>query len=283
MKDFRYLIITFLTIALLGSCTSDDDVPKETHGQLAYKALLNVSYGNDADQVYDIYLPENRTTSTKIIILIHGGGWHAGDKVDMTGFRDFLRAQLPNVAVVNINYRLADENNAPHPMQINDITSVVNDLEARQAEYQIGQELGFFGISAGAHLSLFWSYAYDSENKVNMVGSMVGATNLADDAYINNESQVVRDLIFQYGQDIEVLKSVSPLYHVKTTSPPTLLFFGGNDPLVPNSQGIDIAAKLTELNVVHEYTVYENEGHGWVGESIVDTAVKLQAFIEEHL
>jgi len=29
--------------------------------------MLNVAYGNDSDQVYNIYLPENRDENTKVI------------------------------------------------------------------------------------------------------------------------------------------------------------------------------------------------------------------------
>jgi len=217
------------------------------------------------------------------MILVHGGGWKEGDKTDMNAFRDFIREQLPNIVVVNMNYRLADENNPPHPMQIDDISSVVNDLKTRQTEYQIGTNLGFMGVSAGGHLSLLWAYEYDTDNQVNMVCSMVGPTNLADEAYINSDNQDLRDLIFQFGTDIEVLKNVSPLYKVKETSPPTLLFYGGQDPLIPNSQGIDLKDKLEELEVVHEFTLYPNGGHGWVGLDLFDTSVKLKAFIEKHL
>ncbi len=280
MSSLKYLVVC-LVFTLLSCAT--DDTPSLDNEPMVYKALTNVSYGNDAKQVYDIYLPANRTTESKVLILIHGGGWKEGDKTDMNAFRDFIREQLPNTVVVNMNYRLADENNPPHPMQIDDISSVVNDLKTKRTEYQIGTNLGLMGVSAGGHLSLLWAYEYDTDNQINMVCSMVGPTNLADEAYTNSDNQDLKDLIFQFGTDIEVLKNVSPLYKVKTTSPPTLLFYGGQDPLIPNSQGIDLKDKLEELEVVHEFTLYPNGGHGWVGLDLFDTSVKLKAFIEKHL
>ena len=282
MQRLKNQIVLFAVSILLIACSTDNGTTNP-NGSLDYRALTNVAYGNDSKQVYDIYLPKDRTLNSKIMILVHGGGWHEGDKSDMNAFRDFLREQLPEVVVVNINYRLADENNPPHPMQINDISSVVDDLRAKRNEYQIGDQIGFMGVSAGGHLSLLWSYEYDTESKVSMVCSMVGPTNLADDAYINSDNQELRDLIYQFGTDIEILKSVSPLYKVKATSPPTLLFYGGQDPLIPNSQGIDLNDRLEELEVVHEFTLYPNGGHGWVGLDLLDTSVKLKAFIETHL
>jgi hypothetical protein len=223
MKTFKLLIITVVAIGwVCTSCSSGDSIKKEPEVALENKTMLNVSYGNDTDQVYDIFLPEGRTLNTKILILVHGGGWKEGDKADMNGFKDFIRTQLPDIAVVNINYRLADENNSPYPMQIDDITSIINNLKERQAEYQIGTELGFLGISAGAHLSLLWSYAFDTENKVNMVCSIVGPTNLIDDAYLNSNSEELQDLIDFFSLDEDILEEASPLHRVTAVAPPAI-------------------------------------------------------------
>ncbi len=281
MQSIHRPIVLCVALFVLNSCATDA-LPLESDS-LEYKALTDVPYGNESRQVYDIYLPANRTLETKTLILVHGGGWKEGSKSDMAAFKDFIREQLPDVALVNMNYRLADENNAPYPMQINDITSVINDLKSKQSEYRIGRELGFIGGSAGAHLALLWSYAFDTHDQVKMVCSIVGPTNLADDAYLNSDNQELKDLIFQFGTDIDSLNEASPLYHVKSTSPPTILFYGAQDPLIPNSQGRDLKDRLNDFNVPHEYTLYPNGGHGWVGLDLLDTAIKLKTFIETHL
>jgi len=265
----------------LWSCSKDADlIPIEN---LESKTLLDVSYGNDADQVFDIYLPADRTFDTKVMLLVHGGGWKEGDKEDLVGFKDYVIEQFPDLALVNLNYRLADDNNPPLPMQINDITTIIDHLKDNQQEYQLGSELGFLGASAGAHLSLLWSYAHDKDKQVKMVCSIVGPTNLADDAYVNSSNQVLTDLFAPFGETIEELKDASPLFKVKSSSPPTILFYGAKDPLVPNSQGTDLNNRLAELNVDHEFTLYPNAGHGWTGEDLFDTAIKLKAFVEKHL
>ena len=84
---------------------------------------LNVSYGDDPQQVYDLYLPANRSSSkTKVIVLVHGGGWTEGDKEDMSGFIPFIQNDFPNHAIVNLNYELASNsthkgNGTPAPLQ----------------------------------------------------------------------------------------------------------------------------------------------------------------------
>ena len=116
-----------------------------------------------------------------------------------------------------------------------------------------------------------------------MVCSIVGPTNLADPAYTENP---IYDPIFEiFGDELtnQYLENSSPLHRVTASAPPTILFYGGQDPLVPTSQGIDMDARLETLGITHEFTFYENEGHGWVGLNLFDTWTKLKLFTETHL
>lgn len=279
-KSASILLLSFLLI-ITSSCTEDTMTPDIT--SLEAKNIINLEYGSESHQKYDIYLPQNRSMDTKVLILIHGGGWNAGDKSEMDAFKDFIREQLPEIAVINMNYRLADVDNPPYPMQINDIDLVVSELRNRAQEFKISTEIGFIGASAGAHLSLLWSYSHDTKKQVKMVCSIVGPTNLLDEAYINSTNQELRILLDQFGNDPDVLEGVSPLYQVTSTSPATILFYGAQDPLIPNSQGIGLRDRLEELNVTHQFTLYPNGGHGWVGLDLLDTSIKLKAFIQENL
>ena len=284
MKHLKLIFISTIIIIGFFSCSSDDSDSVIVEPIMEYEEL-NIQYGNESDQVFDLYLPSARTLNTKVLILIHGGGWTSGDKTDMDTFKEFIIQQVPGYAVVNMNYRLADDNNQPYPMQINDITSVVNFLRSNQENSIISEDIGFIGISAGAHLSLLWSYAFDTENKVDMVCSVVGPTNFTDTAYLNNTDPDLQEIINTFVTDTttEFLEEVSPFHKASLTSPPTILFYGGQDPLIPATQGTAMRDKLEELNVINEFTLYPNEGHGWSGLNLLDTTIKLKAFIETHL
>ncbi|REE25685.1 acetyl esterase/lipase [Winogradskyella pacifica] len=287
MNHLKLVFIILCSISLVTSCASersDDDGIEPLNTSESYEEL-NISYGNDDEQVFDLYLPANRTADTKTIILVHGGGWTSGDKTDMTDFKNFIKDQMPSYAVVNINYRLADENNSPYPMQINDITSVINYLKNNEAHYTISNNLGLVGVSAGAHLSLLWSYGFDTENQVRMVCSIVGPTNFTDPAYLNNTNAVLQELLDTFGIDTatDFLEEVSPYHKATATSPPTILFYGGEDPLIPITQGTTMRDKLESLNVTHQFTLYPNEGHGWTGLNLLDTTLELKIFIETYL
>lgn len=204
----------FVLLSLIFSACSTDNVP-ETEQETVLETsevfeLTDISYGPDTEQVYDIFLPKNRSSDTKVILLIHGGGWTSGDKSDMNGFYEFLKKDLPDIALVNMNYRLADSNNQPYPMQTDDISTLVKQLREKQTEYQISNSLGIIGVSAGGHLGLLWSYAFDTNNQVKMVGSIVGPTNLIDPAYQNSTDPVLQELIGLFAVNQSILEEASP-------------------------------------------------------------------------
>jgi len=281
LKNIFYLAL--FGIFFLSCSTDDDEVTPELVPEVieAYEAL-DVSYGSDNNQVFDIYLPENRTEDTKILFLIHGGSWVSGDKSDMSSVKAFISALHPNVGIVNMNYTLAGINNPPIPMQTEDISMVVDYLSMNKSSLIVSDDIGFIGLSAGAHLSLLWSYAHDVNNQVDMVCSIVGPANFTDPAYYDN---VLYQPVFQlFGNpSIEFLESASPYHRATTSSPPTLLFYGGMDPLVPTSQGVDMDAQLTTLGVPHEFHFYPEEGHGWEGENLLDTTSKISTYINTYI
>lgn len=285
MKTLKKINFLFLFLALYLGCSKDDTEEQTTTTEPevvdAYEAL-NVSYGSDENQVFDIYLPENRTNTTKILILIHGGSWVSGDKSDMNTIKTFVSALHPDVGIINMNYTLAGVNNPPIPLQTDDISAVVDYISTNKSSLIVSDDIGFIGVSAGAHLSLLWSYAYDDNDQVDMVCSIVGPANFTDPAYYDN---LIYQPIYQlFGNpSIEFLESASPYHRATTTSPPTLLFYGGMDPLVPTSQGVDMDTQLTSLGVTHEFHFYPEEGHGWEGDNLTDTASKISTYIEAYI
>ena len=286
MKPIKTIIILIFIMITNFSCSSDSTSDGNDFVDLEASIKTDVAYGNHESQTYDIYLPAHRDIDTKTLILVHGGGWTSGDKNDMNGFIALIQKDLPNHAILNMNYRLVDETTEAYPMQINDITSVVNHLNTNLDTYQISDDFGFIGVSAGAHLALLWSYAYDEEQLTKMVCSIVGPTNFTDPAYLENTNFDTLKLLQElYGLDLstEFLEKVSPFHQITESAPPTILFYGGEDPLVPSSQGDQLQKKLQELGIMHEYTLYPDAAHGWAGLELLDTWSKLKNFIGANL
>lgn len=283
---------TFLSILLI-ACTliaCKKDKPEEGDNVVVYKvseshSLTNISYGGDASQKMDVYLPANRSATTKVFVMVHGGGWNAGDKLDFQTSFDWLKQTYPQHAIININYRLATLSQPGYDMQIGDIKSAL--AEISKSKYNVGTEYFFIGASAGAHLSMMYAYRHDQQNRVKGVCNIVGPADFTDPNY-TEDPQMEYGLIYlagpyTYAQHPEKWVEMSPVTHIKTTSPVTLSFYGGQDPLIPSTQVDLLNAKLVEKGVVHESYFYPNEGHGnWTTPVATDFVTKVYNFINTH-
>ncbi len=70
---------------------------------------LNVRYGTDNRQKMDVYLPTNRSMTTTLVILLHGGARIEGDNAYIKFIQDSLLKQ--GIATESKNYRFASAMN----------------------------------------------------------------------------------------------------------------------------------------------------------------------------
>jgi dipeptidyl aminopeptidase/acylaminoacyl peptidase len=76
----------------------------------------------------------------------------------------------------------------------------------------------------------------------------------------------------------------SPLPYLDRIRSPLLIFQGANDSNVPRAESDLLAAVLKQLNKPHEYTVYDDEGHGFVRrKNLLDFYQRTTAFFVKHL
>jgi len=267
---------------MISSCTTADENTQILEAIPATQ-FLNETYGTDINQNYDIYLPANRTTSTPVIVMLHGGFLSVGDKEEMSDFVISAQVKNPDFAIINTNYSLAIVGANQFPKQLDDIDALLASLANRATEFQISQNYYFIGVSAGGNLALLYAYTRNTNNKVKAVVNVAGPTNLIDSAYttsIDPEIQDIAAIILgdTYANNPSLYQNASPLTFVDANTPPTAQFFGGLDNLVPISQGVDLKAALDNLGITNEYTLYNNEGHEWIGSNLTDTENKIASF-----
>lgn len=281
----RISLFLYCSILLFG-CSKDD----AGTGNDATKAqtILNVAYGSDAKQNMDVYLPANRTTtSTKLIILVHGGGWTEGDKADFNPYVLLLQQKFPNHAIININYRLNSGSTNRFPAQENDVKAALEFINTKRNEYFISDKWAILGASAGGHLALLQAYKYASPVKLKAVVSFFGPTDLVD-AYYNPINPLVPLLLQNLTGTTPQINSIvyeqsSPITFVNAQSCATLLLHGAKDPLVLLSQSQLLQVKLQAFAVPHQLVVYPNGGHGWDGADLIDSFSKIESFLTQYL
>jgi len=284
----KILLFITLLIFVISSCQKENIVDSGTTTAVE-KTELNLTYGTDPAQKMDIYLPSGRTSSsTKVIILIHGGAWTQQDKTDFTPYVDTLKLRLPGFAIFNINYRLATGAINFFPTQENDVKTAIGFIFSRTDEYRISQKFVLLGASAGAHLSMLQAYKYTNPVIIKAVVDFFGPADITD--MYNNPASILAPpaaIAAVVGatpaSNPALYQQSSPINFVTTQSPPTIILQGGADVLVSPSQSVALHTKLQTMGVVNQYVFYPTENHGWVGADLTDSFDKIQAFLTANV
>jgi acetyl esterase/lipase len=273
-----------LPCLIIASCQKDPAMEEANSA----KTELNVAYASDPQQKMDIYLPAGRSTATtKVIILIHGGGWNQGDKADFNIYVDTLKKRLPGYAIFNINYRLATGTANFFPSQELDVKAAIDFIYNKRTEYKISDKFVLLGASAGGHLSLLHAYKYSSPVKIKAVVDFFGPTDLTA-LYTNPPNPLIPALLIQVTggtptTHAAIYQQSNPLNFITAQSPPTIILHGGVDIVVPFSQSVLLDTKLQQEGVTHQYVFYPTENHGWVGANLVDSFDKITAFLNANV
>ena len=283
----RIVVLVFLFTIAFSSCNKGVDVVKESVPALNIK---DVAYGSDAAQKMDVYLPAGRaSTSTKVLVFIHGGSWSSGDKSDFNEGITAILPKLTNYAIVNINYRLANSGTNRFPTQITDIQSALDFVKSKGTEYMVdANKVGLIGASAGAHLALLQAYKFNTDGRVKAVVDLFGPTDL-NDLYFNHPFPTVTQpvLVNFLGTtptiNAALYQQASPINFITPQSVPTQIFHGNLDIVNPISQSLALKAKLQASNVKVEMITYTGEGHGWIGSNLLDTYNKAVTFIVQNV
>jgi len=284
-------LLLVLVIVLFG-CSDEEQQPLVQGEFVAASEQIDISYGTDPLQTYDLYLPANRsTTETDVIILVHGGSWTGGDKDDVFGIVELLQETMPGYAIANINYRLTIDPDALFVDHIADVESVVLDIANRNEEFGVSQDMAMAGVSAGGHMTLLYAYANNTNDYIKVAGNIIGPTFFLDPSYIDGSNisflATIAAITTATGvpvTDEEYYGRVSPLLSVTSNTIPTIQFMGDQDPLIPITQGFLLEEALNNNNIPNEFIIYEGEGHGWTDpDNWTDTAVRFRDFVEEHL
>ena len=292
MKINNFLACFVLALLLVACKKDKEDVPVST--QLEAETRLDASYISSSSSrahMMDIYLPAGRSTEkTKVLIMMHGGAWAAGDKSDFSDYITEIQQLMPDYAIFNINYRLYVPGNE-FPAQENDVKAAVEYIYNNRNSFHVSDKFVLMGASAGAHLAMLQAYKNNTLVKPKAVIDFFGPTDMTA-LYSFYES--VPDIITLFGLNAllngspstnpQMYTNSSPLNFVTAQSPPTIILQGGADATVPKQQSLALQSKLNELKVKNEWVYYENLGHGgWPEKEMSESLAKIKVFLNANL
>jgi acetyl esterase/lipase len=271
MKKLHLAIVMLLVSAFLFAQGADTTYKQVKYPE-GFTAKLNVVYTKvkDWEGRMDLYLPSREYGPTPVVINIHGGGWNHGVKESQTGFNTFFKIGF---AVANIEYRLTGQ--ATAPAAVEDTRCALIYLIKNAKEFNIDvNKIVIMGGSAGGHLALmggllgndhkFDGNCFVVENiKVAAIINKYGITDVWDWAYGNNiTSKSATRWLGDKAEDKKFAMSVSPVYYVNKSSPPTFIVHGDADPIVPYQQSVALHKKFVEAGVKTEFITVKDGLHG---------------------
>ena len=240
-----------------------DLVPPPAHRPQPGAVRKDIVFEPRTRLMLDAFVPRGGRPGPAVVI-VHGGGWEAGDKVTYVTplFEPLARAGL---AWFSIDYRLTpDVRNAD---QLSDVREAIRYIRREHARFNIDPaRIVLLGESASGQLAA--RIAADDPSLAGVV-SFYGVYDfpaMVTDA--SPRSLLVR-LFGRTTLDDEsraIMREHSPLYHVHKGMPPMLLINGTADRLWPQAQAF--AARLAEAGVPHEVIALEGAPHGlenWEG------------------
>lgn len=242
----------------------------------------------------DLYKPRNRTEPAPLLVFVHGGGWKGGKRSDYLIYLvDYAKK---GYITATVSYRL--KNDSIYPACVQDVSDAMHFLFSNATKYGFDpHRVAMIGGSAGGHLVLMTTYDFKEPAipldsvylatrpyKVKAVVDIYGPVDMTT-PYAQTQGLVTGFIGHPYSEKPELYWEASPAKYLRSDLPPTLIFQGTSDNLLPQSQSDTLKARLDRLGVPGEYYKLPLWPHA------MDVAVrpnqymqkKMDAFFEKYL
>jgi len=211
----------------------------------------------------DVHVPDGAGLFPTAI-LVHGGGWVAGDKQKYITYV-FQPLSDAGFARFSINYRLAPQ--YKFPADTDDVEAAIQWVKANAAKYKVDpKRIALIGESAGGHLVSYVGARNLPKARVAAVVSMYGIHDFITAAI--DWKPIPTEILQLFGisavdaNSAPILIKASPVAYVAKTMPPFLLIHGSRDEDVPYAQSVEMCNKMKEAGAHCELITVEGAPHG---------------------
>ncbi len=284
---------SILSVLLLIAC-----VTPQLAGAVEFEVTPDVVYGHKDGMAltFDVLKPKTKANGAAVLYMVSGGWVSPYSPPEQTAarFQDLLDKGFTVIAV-----RHGSSPKYLIPDIVADVRRAVRFIRFNAKRWGIdANRLGVFGGSAGGHLSLVLGTASDSgdpnatedflkeSDRVASVVAYFPPVDLRPIARGLNPTPSADGKPFRFPAlnfEKEKAPDFSPIVHVSSDDPPTLLIHGDKDDLVPISNSKIIYEAFQKNNVKTEFITIPGAGHGFRGEDAKRASAAMVAWFEATL
>ena len=247
---------------------------------------------------YDVLKPENANGAA--VIFMMSGGWYSSWSPPERVARRFADLLGAGFTVIPLYHGSAPRYKIPDA--VNDVNLATVHIKSHAREYGVDPDrIGVTGGSAGGHLALMVGLAKEQVQASSaMEDEELDASLAAIVAYFppvdfRLEETAVSGIISEVSQDElfsrfpaltfeeGLIPAMSPITHVDSMDPPTLLIHGDADPLVHISHSIVMSEKFNATGVESDFVTIEGGKHGFSGENASRANQARLEWFQKHL
>jgi acetyl esterase/lipase len=207
-----------------------------------------------------IHYPEKVKKREPAIIFFHGGGWNNGTADQFLPQAEYLAKK--GMIVIRASYRLKNIHGTTPKEALEDAKSAMRYLRSNAAQLHIkSNKIAAGGGSAGGHLAAaaFTSLEINDPKDPIKVSSKPNSLVLFNPVIDNGPNGYGYERIKEWFPDI------SPIHGITKKFPPTIVFLGTKDPLIPVSTGELFRDKINAAGGKCELFLFEGAVHGFFG------------------
>lgn len=192
------------------------------------------------------------------IVFFFGGGWNSGEITQFYHQAAYL-ASRGMVAFV-ANYRVRGRHQTTPIESLKDAKSALRWVKENSGKFGVDpQKVVASGGSAGGHIAATTSNDDELNEKTdNLDISSRPCAMVLFNPVLDNGPDGFRNE--RFGDDWE---SASPIHNIDSENPPTIIFFGTHDRVVPYESAIAYKEKMEAAGGRCEVKLFEGEKHGF--------------------
>jgi acetyl esterase/lipase len=224
------------------------------HRTVEYKTV------GDTKLELHIFNPKGHQAGDKkpAVVFFFGGGWNGGSPSQFYKQSEYLASR--GMVAACAQYRTKKSHGTPPSECVKDGKSAVRWMRVHAKELGINPEkLAAGGGSAGGHVAAATgsSKGFEDVDEDLSVSSRPDALVLFNPVYDNGPGGYGYDRVKEYWQDF------SPMNNISKETPPTIVFLGDSDKLIPVATAEKYKALMEKAGVRSDLHIYKDQPHGF--------------------